>query len=253
MSEISVMLDPQNPGHFYACCGLLELCEQMSPGSVASFKDDAMTSRTAIFRVEIPGQLSLDECIEALRRADVTILPHEDQKTSPVRMMGPRYDITLSWWLKWTQQDTTPLKLWAGQQCGKDILLDMVRNQPDGPAISDTLFYFSVPLKGRFGIDPRAAWLPQDCGFSPNELDLEVLTYPAVELLGAIGLQTNLILPPRAKEGIPYFLWTRDLPAITARAASMGALKELPGHHFRFPLISRGSYKAFDFAKEERK
>ena len=31
--SITVAVDPTNPGHFFACCGLLELADRLWPGA----------------------------------------------------------------------------------------------------------------------------------------------------------------------------------------------------------------------------
>ena len=58
-----------------------------------------------------------------------------------------------------------------------------------------TLFTNTVGMTGRFGFDPRSSWDTLNTGYSPNDQGEEVDSYPATELLAAIGLQT---FPPLA-------------------------------------------------------
>lgn len=251
MSKTTVRLDPQNPGQYYACCGLLEMCEQISPGCRAYF-EPGDTSRSATFNVIAPADVDLSRCMKILREATISVLAEVgEHAVHPVRIAHGDFNIVLSFWLDWVGLKKTALKLWAGQQSGDGIVKDMKSHLPS-PQLADAgLFEHGAPLKGRFGIDPRAAWLPIDCGFSPNELNQEVHTYPPVELLGAIGLQQFTLTPARKRDGYSYTIWTTPLQSIEARAVSMGAVRSIPGFRYRFDIVNRGSYKAFDYSEPD--
>lgn len=252
MSKMTVRLDPQNPGQYYACCGLLEMCEQIAPGSRASFEMGS-TSRSTTFNIMASKEVDLPQCMKILGEATTDVLLDMGEPTvHPVKIAHKDFNIVLSFWLDWVGLKKTALKLWAGQQSGDKIVRDMIDHLPSPQQTDDGLFEHGVPLTGRFGIDPRAAWLPLDCGFSPNALGQEVHTYPSVELLGAIGLQRFTLTPARRRDGYSYTVWKTPLPSIEARAVSMGAVRNIPGTRYRFKIVNRGSYKAFDYSEPDR-
>ena len=76
---------------------------------------------------------------------------------------------------------------------------------------------------------------------------MEVSTYPAVELLAAIGLQ-GFRPQEDDKGGWRYAIWNVPLPPLVARAACAGVLPAGGVDRYRFEVAARGSYKGFDFA-----
>src|SRR5271156_4602919 len=62
-SNIRIPVDLTNPGQFFACCGLLELADRLSPGAEGWFKDGAFLLQAAN---------SLGGLVDPLRRATVT-------------------------------------------------------------------------------------------------------------------------------------------------------------------------------------
>ena len=112
---------------------------------------------------------------------------------------------------------------------------------------------FNLPrmTKAKFGVDPRSAWKALDFGYSPNEHDTDAATFPAVEVLAAIGLQG---FRPQAgrRERVSYALWQEPLPATVARMAFRAPWFGLRYREFEFSIAKRGqSYKYFTFAKEK--
>ena len=70
MAEHHLTLDPHNPGQFFACCGMFELAELVSPGGEAWFAD---AGRTFVIVTEAhlpPERLSL------ARQAKSGVEPH---------------------------------------------------------------------------------------------------------------------------------------------------------------------------------
>ena len=62
-APIRVDVDVTNPGQFFACCGLLELANQLWPGAEGWFEKD-------VFRIECGG--TLDEVFDALAGCPMT-------------------------------------------------------------------------------------------------------------------------------------------------------------------------------------
>ncbi len=238
----TVNVDITNPGQFFACCGLLELAHRLCNGAPAEAR--FLPGR---FDVVAPG---LDEAplaliIDKLRQTTIELETNRgDRATHPVRLQ--KFALTLDWWLD-PSGNNARFKLWAGQQTSLKIVqvLRAAMAQIEGVSTPD-LFDAGVPLTGRFGVDPRAAWNALDVGFSPNEQEMEVDTFPAVELLAAVGLQR--FRPHEEDHGICYATWGSYLGAPTAQAAAAGAIPAGRVRRYRFEIAKRGSYKGFDYS-----
>jgi hypothetical protein len=248
MSQICLQLDPLNPGQALACCGLLELCEGLSSGSAGWFALDPHRPRMAAFHIVIPEALTLRECLDALWRSRIEALPHADPKIAPVVLKGAWGEWRLTWWLDLTLTDASDLKLWAAHHTGLMLVREMhQRLSAFGHRPGMSLFDARVALSGRLGLDPRSGWVALHCGYSPNEQKQLVFTYPAVELLAAIGLQ-GFVLSRLAKRMYGYHLWRTPLPVVAARAAWSGALAGDDPVACAFHIVARGRFKAFAFA-----
>jgi len=167
----------------------------------------------------------------------------------------------LDWWLHpdWFRFLSKPpathvglmsnrLKLWAGNQTSLQIALKLSRAfAKSTPSLLEDLFDYSVPLTGRYGLDPRAAWNALEVGFSPKEQGMSVDTYPAVEMLGAIGLQR---FRPVQDDGdyFNYAIWQVPLVPSTAAFTCATLLPANLVQRWRFSIADRGSYKGFDYA-----
>jgi CRISPR-associated protein Csx14 len=243
--SLSVRVDVSNPGQFFACCGLLELVHRLWPLAEGWFVAD----RFHISAYNTPGTDVLGACLAKLRESTLSTDDSRGEKAiRPVHVTHTDgINLTLDWWID-RIGNKTALKLWAGQQTSVGIMrtlcgaLRKPNNVPPGE-----LFEAGQPLTGRFGVDPRAAWNPLDVGFSPNKQQMEVSTYPAVELLAAIGLQG--FRPREAEKGRwRYASWSIPLPPPVARAACAGVVPAGEVYRYRFEIATRGSYKGFDFA-----
>jgi CRISPR-associated protein Csb3 len=103
--------------------------------------------------------------------------------------------------------------------------------------------------KSKFGVDPRSAWNALDFGFSPDIQKKDAATYPAVEMLAAIGLQG---FRPKAerRESVTFHLWMIPLPLAVARMGAVAAWEGLPRFDYQFSISKRGqSYKYFALAE----
>jgi CRISPR-associated protein Csx14 len=237
MTTIALELELLNPGQFFACCGLLELADRLWPGTEGCFNDATLALR-------LPYQAStgqpLVEILEALLHADLQVPPVEDgSKEDPVAplQLGAPFFLHLD---HWRAADTFS-KTWAGNQKSASIAEDMrtALRSFGANTITARLLGEARPMTGRFGYDARSGWNALDVGYSPNAQDEAVRTYPAVELLAAIGLQG---FRPRATDGtLKYHAWPRPLPVPVARAACPGALPIHGSRSFRFRISARGN------------
>ena len=198
---IRVKVDLANPGQFLACCGLLELADRLWGWAEGWFEGEDFC---------IASQKPLSVLLAALIQHDAEEVVHLDNGlvvkplVAPLRIVldgTSRTSLTLDAWMTVRSEKgqtrataNPPWNFWSGQQTPRGIwavLREALRTQLEElpPDYERRLFSFLVPLTGRFGFDPGAAWNALDTGFSPNEQKCGVASSPAVELLAAIGLQ----------------------------------------------------------------
>ena len=266
MPEVRINLDPCNPGQFYACCGLIELFELQGAQTRSHFELDRLLPHKAAFVIANELGVDLAEVIALLARAKYEAVhrrnvasgrhsattagagePKTKDSTAPVALGFSDRTMTLDWWLDQFWSDSSDLKLWAGNQSSLQILAKLCELLPDN-AEPASIFEAAEMAKGRFGVDPRSAWEALDLGYSPNEQNHSVRTYPAVEVLAAVGLQGFRPKGTR-RTGLGYCLWLAPLPATVARSACMQPWDGLPSAAYAFRLEGRGSYKYFSFAE----
>jgi hypothetical protein len=197
---IRVTVDPSNPGEFFACCGLLELADRLWSRSEGWFSDGR-------FCLSAPGTLS------AILQALVSRLPEEVTRIdrvpvknliAPLRLTiegADPVELVLDAWMTVKVEKgavlaapNSPWNFWSGQQTSlrvwsalREALTEQMKTL--APVSYETLFVHRVPLRGRFGFDPGAAWNALDAGFSPNEQNIKVASSPALEMLAAVGIQ----------------------------------------------------------------
>ncbi len=153
--------------------------------------------------------------------------------------------MTLDWWYETLTPEQkikmkSGWKMYAGQQTADKISRAMticaaiLHKQNQIIKISQ-LIELSIGMKGRFGFDPRASRNALDTGFSANDLNLDIPTFPFSESLATIAAQH--FFPPRNRQsgGITssrgwienkifrYALWKPPLPIQLARIAAFGA------------------------------
>jgi CRISPR-associated protein Csx14 len=260
MSGFTVAVDLGNPGHLFACCGLLEASDRLWRGEAlvtGHFVGDQ-------FHVSAPREL--DALLDWLLRAEVKQV--EKQVKSVRGSNTGRIELTydgsgddpaaLEWsdgstWRlnSWSGEDygRTRLKTFAGQMKGPKVvahLLDWLRHtELDNPFL---LFDRAQPSADAsvFGFDARKGRAALDFGFSPDAIGLRTEEFPAVELFAAIGLQNfrpaqkYRELATRREPDLLFGLWSRPLPVELARAAA-GCAFWAPGERrrCRFRLLGR--------------
>lgn len=248
MPELRIPMDPFNPGQYYACCGLFELAARESHAQ-ARFNLTSGSIRRREFLLQTDEQFELHRALAGLRDAKYEVFDDAvEAAIRPVRLYLPSGELVLDWWLDWFWQRPANLKCWAGQVTTRKLMDELLNALPveAGP---EHLLFEGKMMKSKFGIDPRAAWNSLDLGFSPNEHNQDAATFPAVELLGAIGLQGFRPLE-RKRDDVPMYLWTSWLAAVPARRAAIRPWPGLPNERMSFQIAKRGqSYKYFTFAK----
>jgi CRISPR-associated protein Csx14 len=250
MSELRVAMDPWNPGQFYACCGLVEL---LNVASCFAVRDDR--PRFAECVLEGVGDEDLRKLIEDLRGARYEFDSQDGQVEKSVQpiwiTLGGGRQLKLDWWLDPFYEKAGHLKCWAGQVTTGKLIEELTAGLD--PENGNGLFRQPLMTKSKFGIDPRSAWNAQSVGFSPNEHGQDAATFPAVELLGAIGLQ-GFRPDVKKRESVSYALWKDKLGRLLARRAARAPWDGLALSEYEFRIEKRGqSYKFFTFATQKER
>jgi CRISPR-associated protein Csx14 len=245
--NISIPLDPSNPGQVYACFGLIELFDLQNNRTHSRFKISDQRPRRGCFEIRSDLQLDMSTLLGGLKAASVEYLDHAEKAVQPVRLTLANSEILLDWWFDCFRAKTVSLKCWAGQVTTEKLMKELIL--AINPATdSEHLLQVSCMMKTRFGIDPRSAWNALDMGYSPNEHNQDAATYPLVELLGAIGLQ-GFRPNSDTRSSVSYNLWRDWLPRVPARRAATIAWPGLSCDRYQFSIEKRGqSYKFFTFA-----
>lgn len=263
--NITVNVDPTNPGQFFACCGLLELADRLWPGAEGWFGEGG---REFYIRLEkTPKEWALRVLLEKLVQHPPTVIEQMESGLGVRPIIAPLSimldegkNIVLDGWArialvkgKAEVIGNSPWNFWSGQQTSARLwtalrteLIDQLKTL--SPDRSELLFFERLFQKGRFGFDPGPAWNALDAGFSPNEQKMEVQSSPTVELLSAVGLQRFRPILNESKDGFDYFSWHSPLSPIVAAAAYAGSLQTFQTRRYRASVVSRGEYAALGYA-----
>jgi hypothetical protein len=252
-------MDPMNPGQFFACCGLWELFDLRGAEALARFEVDERRQRQARFVLESGGKLSIAAAVGALREAKIEAIwdaanPHQERSIAPLRIAYDSASLELDWWLDPFREKAERLKCWAGQQTSLSIASEL-KELLTADAGEELLNYTAMTTT-RFGVDPRSAWNATDVGYSPNEQGQEAATFPAVEMLAAVGLSGFRPEKPRERsenEWYSYALWPAPLPRVVARLACCAPWDGLGARAYQFRLGKRGNYKVFRFSQAQER
>ena len=260
-ATIRINVDSTNPGQFFACCGLLELADRLSPGAEGWFENgefcvtSSKTLRELVFALiaNPPTEVTRIECNGLEVKPIIapltlffdggTILPFTLDAWTKIQLVKGVPTVTAN----------PPWNFWSGQQTSKSIWLGLRKELGAqlGKLTEDdfaNLFSHRCFQKGRFGFDPGPAWNALDVGFSPNEQGIEVESSAAVDLLAAFGLQRFRPVMGDDRASFDYLTWSIPLSPSIAVAAMCGALVDSSSCRFRGCVVSRGQYAALGFS-----
>jgi CRISPR-associated protein Csx14 len=254
--NICLNVDVTNPGQFFACCGLLELADRLWPGAEVIGCFSAPRFHRSRFTISAQVALSSSDLIKRLvdckRNVEEPYQPIRDStrkpvkdvnKIKPVLFQGEEFSLRLAWWLDELTGTQTRFKTWSARNRADELIEDAIRAIKADEITDENLLQQRVGMTSRLGLDPRSSWNTLDTGFSPNEQSMPVDTYPATELLAAVGLE--MFRPSPADGGYIYAIWSHPLPATVARAAASGKLEIQGITRYRFEVASRGEFKYF--------
>ena len=232
-----------NPGHFFACCGMMFCADRMLDGVEASFDGD-MFIMTAAGSDDPAGTV-----IGRLKDRKGTVRAEiQGSASSPVLLDGipARLDF-------WDHFDDRPkIKLFAGQQTSEAVLRRCYDSlcECDQGAGGGPLDWKRCPQVGLpTGIDSDTRWTAADVGFGLEVQGMKKMrTYPLVEYFAHVGVQGYGW--SKADDEYRYRAWGRPLPYRPAMAAAAGALAVGGARLFSFRLERNGSNKTFNMARE---
>jgi CRISPR-associated protein Csb3 len=204
-------------------------------------------------------------------RSDVQQLEADDNAASPL-FLGEPFDLRLDWWKKVENKDKSivdlggghQLKPWAARQQGP-LIFRVMKNACEGLDLQApfddrrTVYDFKDGKAKKktispFYFDARRAETSLDIGFSPDEQDMSVNEYPAVESLALVGLQR---FRPRVNEtnrsrSFLYIAWSEMLTPVVAMAGVAGMIPVRNIGTYRFTRPSRGGEYLTMFSRATR-
>jgi hypothetical protein len=241
----SVHVDVTNPGQFFACCGLLELAHRLWPGAEGWF-DEGRFHVTCEFDGDGVPVSTIANAVSASSAQSVSV-GGVDIRIAPVEI-GPPLNLLLDWWLHQSRH-RTPFKTWAANASSLQMyskwlqplqdILDDIHREP--------LRVLEVErrIQGSYGFDSSVGWRALDVGFSLNEHSQfkSLPLRPAVEILGAIGLQRFIPAHLERQDHVEYSVWHLPLNAVTAAPAAKRAVACPFVTTFRSTFVKRGSFR----------
>ena len=268
--KYDIQVNPFNPVEYLACCGILEILARFDANAVSQWELEPQPRLWLESTIDESALLqSLTQTLgnwnewktakspsPEMNEPDSN--PNEDsedetgeaaQESNEGLRLIPRFhlydrpeDFVLDWWYETLKSDKTikeksAWKMYAGQQTAEKISRDMTAAaatlwQANQSATISALLKLSAGMTGRFGFDPRSSRNALDAGFSANDLNLPIATYPFAEMLAGIGAHYFFAHRTRQGGGITsargwikddvfqYALWQSPLPITLARLAA---------------------------------
>jgi CRISPR-associated protein Csb3 len=272
--SIRVNVDPTNPGQFFACCGLLELADQLWEGAEGRFEGrdfllaairptgDTCSERlmSSLLGCRLSNTMSqrqlarLEElsAMKAKEREKASALEGEKKvlerlrRELPIVLQEP-FRLQIDWFLD-DYSGGSRFKTWAGQQSVLDIASAMQKALIDGrwgqlPSrcwLAEITHADDLPFNFDSDLGGQASAI--DLGFSMDPLKMNSPTRPFIEFLAFIGLQRFRPLEQHGENRFTYVLWTELLPPSVASAACCGFVPQLDARAFQFRLLYRTKY-----------
>ena len=221
-ADYRVELNPANPGHFLAVCGIAKLHSEMDSLAVSWFEtdDDGAVSfcgstMSSLEEDRIPLAAITDKLVES----EISERPRRT-----VELAG--FALTIDWW---TRENSPNLKTWAGAQNPAKMLTRLLNLTGSLPENRSDLLTQTAPIdKSPFNYDANLIleetnlhW-SRDAAKKPaaaGRVRFRRNVAPWVEALAFIGAQ---IIPAFDSDAYRYALWHNPLP-ISLAALSLNA------------------------------
>ena len=266
-----IQVNPMNPVEYLACCGVFEILARFDADATSWWEIEAQPGLQLESEID---EASLLVCLKetlsdwsqwrrveeedhdtALGSANdeegVIEDDSEVEQSNEGILLSPQFSLNdkrlilkMDWWFETLTPERqikkkSAWKMYAGQQTAEKIGRGMTvaaaqlleRNRVTSLT---ELINLSDGMTGRFGFDPRSSRNALDTGYSANDLNLPIATYPFAELLTTIAAQHFFPQRNRQSGGITssrgwikndvfqYALWTTPLPIQVARLAASG-------------------------------
>jgi len=234
-SSWSVSANPRNPGHYYACCGMLEIASCLSMQALGWWRGNSF---------HFLGEPSLKDILHAFAGAE--IIPQPSEMTEPedggevgtkrvpiiLKVAGSR--LFIEWY-----RDTS-IKGWTGNQDIVKILTAM-RGMID-PECPEPLLAREASDIIPPGFDStRVASAPLTCGFSADAVGLRSSVCPAAESLPLIGLQRWRPQKDEASDMLTYSTWTDHLDVNSASVVGTGRMRLAGAKKFLWQPVAKST------------
>lgn len=245
--KIKIEVNAANPVEYLACCGIFEIASRFDETALAHWQTDGATvfvletvlSEAELLEIILPTLTDWEKW-KAVRndageviRLEAAFSKAETQTENFVldwwyESLTPKGEINKSGW-----------KMYAGQQKAEKIALDMIQKcqKLNCENLADILRQTSK-VSGSFGFDPLASRNALDVGYSPNDLNLPVVTNPFSQMLAMFGAQNFFPTRTNQKNDIAssrgwtkenrkwffdYALWLVPAPIVLARSFANGS------------------------------
>lgn len=289
-TALGILLDPTNPGQFFACCGLLEVADRIWNGAEGWFsetggrfylnpakgqyREDVLDPVAALTACRLTNTMTeaqnerLTE-LSAMRKKDQDDAQKAEKKQleglrrgAPLLLQSSSFTLRLDWWHD-TRAGGSRFKTWAGQQSVIDIAtamkLPLEQRLLQSVSPEDWLSTTGgAGLGFNFDAGATAQSAPLDMGFSLDPLGMSMPLCPLTELAAFIGLQRfrpDVDEAPRLSDILyRYTLWQDPLPPVAAAAAAAGIVGVASWQQYEFNLLFRTKYlKSFLTARPARR
>lgn len=266
--EIKIEVNALNPVEYLACCGIFEIASRFDETALAHWQSGDTTAFT------LESIISEKELLEIILSTltdwnkwkvianDAKEVIRLEASFSSAKDQSEKF--IFDWWYESLTQEgginKSGWKMYAGQQKAEKITLDMIQKcQTLGCENLSEILRQTSKVSGSFGFDPMASRNALDVGYSPNDLNLPVVTNPFSQLLAMVSTQNffatrtrqaNEIVSSRGwtKENRRYFfdysLWLMAVPISLARslANAPAQVPESKTMKFRSPRATRDKY-----------
>lgn len=266
--KYDIQVNPLNPVEYLACCGVFEILARFDANAVSWWETEPQPRFWLESEIDEPLLLTCltqaltdwnqwqkqnnDQADESSNVAGESEESESEEEGNEGTRLSPQFslnDRTISLHLDWWYETLTPQrkiksksawKMYAGQQTAEKISRDMTTRgaqllRENSITRLTDLIKLSAGMTGRFGFDPRSTRNALDAGYSANDLNLPIATYPFAELLTAFA--TQHFFPQRNQSGagitssrgwiknnlFQYAIWKIPLPITLARVAAVGA------------------------------
>ncbi len=273
---IEIEVNPANPVEYLACLGIFEIASRFDEAALGHWKTDDSKTVFVIESEKLSDEELLEIIVPTLSDWNKWKVVANDEKevvrleANFLNAENKTEKFTFDWWYESLTEDgeinKSGWKMYAGQQKAEKIALDMTQKcqKLTCENLTDVLKQTSK-VSGSFGFDPSASRNALDVGYSPNDLNLPVVTNPFAQLLAMFGTQnffstrtkqSNQIVSSRGwtRENRKYFfdysLWLTPVPISLARnlANSPQNSSESKIKNFRSPRASRDKYSNLTLA-----